>query len=64
VDQLTHAVFGVLRWFQVSKLQQPALCITGGPLAAAGVTLLEAYRTVLDLRLSAGEVLRDILTEG
>lgn len=64
VDQLTHAVFGVLRWFQVSKLREPVLCVTGGPLAAADVTLREAYRTILDMRLSAGEVLRDTLTEG
>lgn len=59
VDQLTFAIFGVLRWYQIAQLHDPALEITGGPLAAANVTLREAYRTRLDMRLSTGRVVRD-----
>lgn len=59
VDQLTHAVFGVLRWYQIARLRDPALDVIAGPLAGTGITLREAYRTQLDMRLSAGRVVRD-----
>jgi CRP-like cAMP-binding protein len=59
VDQLTHAIFGVLRWYQIARLRAPSLVVTGGPLAGAGLRLREAYRTQLDMRLSTGRVVRD-----
>ncbi len=59
VDCLTRATFGVLRWHQIARLRDPALHVTGGPLADAGLALREAYRTQLDMRLSAGRVVRD-----
>ena len=59
VDQLTHAIFGVLRWYQVARMQAPQLAVLGGPLAGANLTLREAFRTQLDMRLSTARVLRD-----
>lgn len=59
VDQLTHALFGVLHWHQIARLTDPVLAVTAGPLAGAGLRLREAFRTQLDMRLSAGRVARD-----
>jgi hypothetical protein len=56
VDHLTHAVFGVKRWFGISRMTEPYLTVCGGPLAGANLTLREAYRTQLDLRLSTCEI--------
>jgi CRP-like cAMP-binding protein len=61
VDQLTQAVFGVLRWFSIAHLSGAKLITSGGPLHDANLTLLEAYRTCLDMRLSAGRKIRDYL---
>lgn len=61
VDQLTQAVFGVLRWFSITRLVRAKLMTLGGPLHEACLTLVEAYRTRLDMRLSTGRVLRDYL---
>lgn len=58
VDQLTHAVFGVLRWHQVMKMTDPELSVIGGPLAHANILLRDAYKTRLELRLSSGKVER------
>jgi len=52
VDHLTHAVFGVKRWFGISRMTDPFLTISHGPLAEANLKLREAYRTQLDMRLS------------
>lgn len=59
LDQLTHAIFGVLRWYQIAQVRGPELSITAGPLQDAHLVLREAYRTQLDLRLSTGRVVRD-----
>ncbi len=59
VDQLTHAIFGVLRWYQIARMREAVIEIAAGPLAAANVTLRDAYRTQLDMRLSRGRVIRD-----
>ena len=59
VDQLTHAIFGVLRWYQIAALETPRLRVAGGPLAEANLHLREAYRTQLDMRLSTGRVVED-----
>ncbi|NJL93880.1 MAG: hypothetical protein HC915_09195 [Anaerolineae bacterium] len=59
VDQLTRAVFGVLRWYQIARLEGATLQAPGGPFAGAHLTLREAYRTVLDLRLSTGRPVQD-----
>lgn len=61
VDQLTHAIFGVLTWYQLARMRDPQLDVQAGPLAALQLELREAYRTQLDLRLSAGRVMRDYL---
>jgi hypothetical protein len=61
VDQLTHAVFGVLRWHHIAKLTDPRLMAIGGPLVDAHLMLLEAYRTRLDMRLSTSRVEQDYL---
>lgn len=61
VDQLTQAVFGVLRWFSIARLARTQLATLGGPLHEAQLTLREAYRTRLDMRLSTGRVVRDYL---
>lgn len=61
IDQLTHAIFGVLTWYQLARMRDPQLEIHGGPLTALNLDLREAYRTQLDLRLSAGRVMRDYL---
>jgi acetoacetate decarboxylase len=62
VDCLTSAIFGVLRWYQIARLRDPVLTVHAGPLAEAGLSLREAYRAQLDLRLSAGRVVQDYLT--
>jgi hypothetical protein len=59
VDQLTQAIFGVLTWHEIAKLHDPALTVRDGPLASVNPTLREAYLTRLDMRLSAGRVVRD-----
>lgn len=59
VNQLTKAIFGVLRWYQIARLRDPVLTVYTGPLAACDVTLREAYRTQLDMRLTRGRVVRD-----
>lgn len=58
VNQITRAIFGVLRWYQIARLDAPALAVTAGPLAGADVRLREAFRTQLDMRLSAGRVVK------
>ena len=58
VHQLTRATFGVLRWQQISRLDNLTLTVSG---QFAGLTLREAYRTQLDMRLSAGRVVKDYL---
>ncbi len=63
VDQLTRAVFGVLRWHQIAKMRDPVLEVVGGPLREARVVLQEAYSTTLDMRLSRGQVVRDYIAE-
>lgn len=63
IDQLTHAIFGVLCWYQIARLSDPALDVLAGPLAGANLALREAYRTQLDMRLSTGRVLRDYRAE-
>ncbi len=63
LDQLTHAIFGVLRWYQIARISDPALEVLAGPLAGMNLTLREAYRTQLDMRLSTGRVLRDYRAE-
>ncbi len=59
LNQLTYAIFGVLRWYQITQMCGPELSVTAGPLKDAHLTLREAYRTQLDLRLSTGRVVRD-----
>lgn len=61
VDQLTQAVFGVMRWFSITRLVGAELTTFAGPLHEAQLTLHEAYRTRLDMRLSTGRVVRDYL---
>lgn len=61
VNQLTHAAFGVLRWYYINRLTTPELSISGGVFAKADLTLREAYRTKLDMRLSLARVVRDYL---
>jgi hypothetical protein len=56
-DALTHAIFGILRWYQIAQMRDPILTVSGGPLANAGVTVRAAYRTQLDMRLSAGKTI-------
>jgi len=60
LHQLTRATFGVLNWQQIAKLEHAQL----SPSRAAvfgGLTLRTAYRTTLDMRLSAGRVIEDYL---
>ncbi len=61
VDQLTQAVFGVLRWFSIARLVDANLVMLSGPLHEAKLALREAYRTRLDMRLSTGRTVRDYL---
>ncbi|MBN1311926.1 MAG: acetoacetate decarboxylase family protein [Anaerolineae bacterium] len=61
VDQLTQAVFGVLRWFSIARLTGVELTTFYGPLHDANLILHEAYRTRLDMRLSTGRTVRDYL---
>lgn len=59
IDQLTQAIFSVMKWHRIEKLTEPHLSVSGGPLAQANVTLREAYYTQLDMRLSTGRIVRD-----
>ncbi|MBI5959745.1 MAG: acetoacetate decarboxylase family protein [Chloroflexi bacterium] len=59
LDQLTHAIFGVLRWYQIAQMRDPVLKVMAGPLKDAQITLREAYRAQLDMHLSTGRVIRD-----
>ncbi len=59
VDCLTHAIFGVLRWYQIVQMREVKLTVSSGPLANANLVLREAYRTQLDMRLSAGRTVKD-----
>jgi CRP-like cAMP-binding protein len=59
VDQLTHAVFGVLRWHQVMRVLNPRLSVSNGPLVDMHLNLLDAYRTRLNMRLSTGKIERN-----
>lgn len=63
VNQLTRATFGVLRWHQIAKLDHPTLTRGVSPLsdALSDITLREAYRTQLDMRLSVGRVIKNYL---
>ncbi len=58
MDHLTRASFGVLRWHQIARLHDTELWVQGEPLAKMGLTLRDAYRTQLDMRLSAGRVVK------
>ncbi len=60
VSELTQAAFGVLKWYQINRLNRPELQVTGGTLT--DVTLREAFRTRLDMRLSTARVVRNTLT--
>jgi len=59
VDCLTRATFGVLRWREITRLTDPALAVSGGPLLKAGLALRDAYFTRLDMRLSVGRIVHD-----
>ena len=59
IDQLTQGIFTVLKWQSIEKLNNARLDVLGGPLRYADLTLREAYRTQLDMRLSTGRVLED-----
>lgn len=59
VDCLTQAVFGVLHWHNIARIGDPVLEVTGGPYADSALTVGEAYRTYLNMRLSTGKVVRD-----
>jgi hypothetical protein len=61
VDCLTRATFGVLHWHEIARITDPTLSVSGGPLLNAGLALREAYFTRLDMRLSAGQVVRSYL---
>ncbi|MBZ0304556.1 MAG: acetoacetate decarboxylase family protein [Anaerolineae bacterium] len=61
VSELTQAAFGVLKWYQVNRLNQPELQVTGGILT--DVTLREAFRTKLDMRLSTARVVQNYLAQ-
>jgi hypothetical protein len=56
-NALTHAIMGVLRWYQIVQMRDPVLSVSGGPLASAEVIVRAAYRTQLDLRLSVGKTI-------
>jgi CRP-like cAMP-binding protein len=56
VDELTRAIFGILKWKQIDRLIEPTLTLTSGPFSDANLTLREAYHTRLDMRLSTGKV--------
>lgn len=57
VNQLTRAAFGVLRWYHIAALDDPQLIVHHSPVGA--ITLREAYRTQLDMRLSTARVAND-----
>lgn len=59
IDQLTRATFGVLGWEQLAHLRDPQLKVQGRALLPFDLTLREAFRTVLHLRLSVGRVVED-----
>jgi CRP-like cAMP-binding protein len=59
VDCLTHAIFGVLRWYHIERMADPVLTVSSGPLAGANLVLREAYRAQLDMRLSTGKMVCD-----
>lgn len=59
VNQLTQAAFGVLRWYHINRLSQPELRLLGGAFSDAHLTLREAFRTKLDMRLSTARVIMD-----
>jgi CRP-like cAMP-binding protein len=63
VNQLTGAAYGVLSWFHIALLEQPALTVSGGPLAGLDIHLREAFRTGVNMRLSTGRILRDYLAD-
>jgi hypothetical protein len=55
LDTLTRATFGVLRWFQIARMDSPHLTVSAGQLVNANLTLREAYFAQLDMRLSLGQ---------
>lgn len=57
INELTQAAFGVLKWYQINRLNVPSLQILGG--AFPNLTLREGYRTKLDMRLSTARVVRN-----
>lgn len=61
VDELTRAIFGILKWKQIDRLNQPTLTVADGPFSNAELTLRESYHTRLDMRLSTGKVEIDYL---
>ncbi len=61
VDCLTRAAFRVERFYQVARMRAPVLAAEGGPFAALGLSLRAAYRTQLDLRLGAAQMVRDYI---
>jgi hypothetical protein len=61
-NQLTRAIFGVMSWIQIAQLHHPQLLIQAEPLAGLGLYLRSAYRTQLNMRLSAGRVVENFDT--
>lgn len=59
VDMLTQAIFSIVHWERITRLQDAALTIPDGPLRHAGLRLREAFYTRLEMRLSTGRVIRD-----
>lgn len=59
VDQLTQAVFTVVRWHHIDRLHGADLHTTGAVLREWDISLRDAYHTQVDMRLSTGRVLRD-----
>jgi hypothetical protein len=59
VNNLTRAVFGVLRWHQIDRLTVPELTVHSQPFLSADLALREAYYSRLDMRLSTGEIVHD-----
>lgn len=59
VDMLTQAIFSVMYWERITRLQDTALTLPDGPLRDAGLRLREAFYTRLDMRLSTGRVIRN-----
>jgi hypothetical protein len=57
VDDLTRATFGVMQWHYINRLEN--IQLEAFDARFADLSLHEAYRAKLDLRLSAGRVVED-----